>query len=184
LSYTLFTNKMKSPPILRKAEIIDTQLFNKLQELGRKRVPADIITSVVKNIFPNSKYLGKGVSKLAFQITFGGRRNFVLKVVKDAAKMASYTKPYEISGKSQKARNHSYLKHYWATQFCILQKYAEEVDESNPEQMKQVLKLKRKFKTKLYDLKVSNLGVENGKVKILDACIPGRYKKLHELNPI
>jgi len=166
-----FTPRKRFPLILKKAEKIDEQIL----ALSRTRLSPKQIDPIVFSVFPKAIRLGIGAQKIAYKI-MSGKRELALKIVKNTSRMFLYIKPYLISGKSSKQRNHSYLKHYWATKACILQKIAEPVDNKDEKQKHQIRKLRRKHKSKLCDLRLCNLGLVSGRVKILDASVKRECK--------
>jgi len=158
---------------LMKAETLDSLLLQELDITGRKRLSVKYIKEEVLTSFPKAEYIGKGAAKVVFRITFNGEHDLALKVVKQPERMPRYIRPYDISGNSQKERNHSFVKHYFATQTCILTRYADPINIHSPIHLEQVRKLRRKYKHTHSDLRYCNFGLVDGKVKILDA---GRRK--------
>jgi hypothetical protein len=151
---------------------IDEQLIT----FNRKRLSKEIIDSVVFNILPDTRFLGEGVAKIAYLIKFG-KRPFVLKIVKQKSRMKAYLYPYLLSGKTPQERNRYFVKHYFASEYCILQRFGTKMDESDSAQIAQYQLLKKKFKRKLYDIRPVNLVVDLGKVKIIDALVSGHPTK-------
>ena len=162
-----FTMRRRFPLLLAKARQIDEAM--KVLVSGKKRVTKEQIDVIVRDKIPSAKLLGSGAAKVAYQVTFDKKRILVLKVIKNLTKMAFYIEPYLRAGKSQKERNHYFLKHYWATEACILQKFAGQVDVNCIDHVRQVRKIRKKFNGILTDLRTVNLGVDIDKVKIIDA---------------
>ena len=162
------TTRKRFHRLLAKAELID----ERLTLLGKRKLSLEDVKMITQEVLPQALYIGHGAAKVAFLIlTPGSRgtRQVVLKVIKNASRMEAYLRPYLITGSSPKMRNYYFLKHYWATKYCILQKFAGKVDKNQPEQKIQMRKIRKRFHGALTDLRDCNLGLDYGKVKIIDA---------------
>ena len=160
-----YTKRTRYGSLHQRALMVDRDIMS----LNRRHLSTEEIQGIVQPIFPEAIFIGNGRQKVVFAIPFR-KSSAVLKVIKNTARMQHYLRPYIILGETSRKRNLSFLKHYWNTQVCILQKKADPVDPSNEDQMRQVRRLRKRC-WMLCDLRLDNLGVINGKVKILDASV-------------
>jgi hypothetical protein len=168
---TFYTTKKRFKKIFDKALQIDQAI---LSSDTRARIPDDFIHATIKSIFPQAQYLGAGLQKIVY-IVRSSKSRVVLKVIRHKERMQLYIDPYIVSGKTQKQRNTNFIKHYWSTQFCILQKYAEQIGQQHTSQIGDK---RKKYRGKLCDLKKFNFGQVKNRVKILDASVVRKYRSM------
>lgn len=158
---------MRHKTIFEKAKFVDEFVdhYNKIRK--RENFPHKAVGAVIKLLFPNSKKLGGGRFKTAFYVS-SRKRDLVIKVSK-TKNLKNDFKVYKRIPNSIRNRYHAKL--YWKTKYCLLQKWGK-VKKNLSKKDPELVQLKNRLKPyDLTDIRPANVGLVDGKLKVLDAKI-------------
>lgn len=146
----------------RRAETLDLIIdqYNRVRK--RKRFPKKIVADVVRLLFPDSSFVGRGFFKEVHTIRSRAHTR-VLKL----SNGKSTDRDWKVYNRLPPTlRNRYFAKIYWRTKYCLLQKYGRKTEVPIS-----VLKRLQKFGREhgLRDIKPDNIRKVDGHFKIIDA---------------
>lgn len=153
-------------------EFIDT--YNKVRK--RSNFPHKLVLDLVRQLFPGTKFLGRGVLKTAHGIT-SGTNSLVLKI-SNRQTIADDMMVY--NALPAKVRDRYFATIYWHTRHCLLQKRGRKVNVDSKDLLRIRKALSRYFDGKPYyitDIKPANIRKADGQVKLVDANIKSRKSR-------
>ena len=153
---------MRHAKIHKLAVFLDSVIDAYKKARGRKSFPHEVVKQLLPLLFPRSSYKGKGWYKSAHKISTRAR-DLVLKT----ADAKYIRRDYAIfSGISGRGRNRDFAKVYWATKYCMLQKYGKRRRVPHTE----LLRLRQEARKRhLGDVREDNIRFVEGGFKIVDA---------------
>ena len=153
---------MRHAKIHKLAVFLDSAIDAYKKARGRKSFPHEVIKQLLPLLFPHSSYKGKGWYKSAHKISTR-TRDLVLKT----ADAKYIRRDYGIfAGISGKGRHRDFAKTYWATKYCMLQKYGKKKKVPHTE----LVRLKAEARKRhLGDVREDNIRFVEGRFKIVDA---------------
>lgn len=153
---------MRHAKIHKLAVFLDTAIDAYKKARGRKSFPHEVVKQLVPLLFPHSVYAGKGWYKSVHKISTR-TRDLVLKTGD-----AKYIRRDHaiFAGIRGRGRHRDFAKIYWATTYCMLQKYGKKrkVPYSELQRLKE-----EAGKRGLCDIKQANIRFVDGAFKIVDA---------------
>lgn len=153
---------MRHTRIHKKAVFLDSVIDAYKKARGRKSFPHEVVKQLLPLLFPHSSYKGKGWYKSAHKISTR-TRDLVLKTA-DAKFIRRDHRIF--AGINGRGRNRDFAKIYWATKYCMLQKYGK----SHKVPQAELLRLKEEARRRnLSDVREDNIRFMEGRFKIVDA---------------
>lgn len=129
---------------------------------GRKYFPHKVVEQVVPLLFPDSRRLGRGFFKTVYRVS-STARDLALKLA-GSRYIRRDIRLYRAIPNG--VRNRYFAKVYWATKYCLLQKYGEK--RKVPTRVLEKLR-GRGEKLGLSDVRPDNIRRVDGHFKIVDA---------------
>lgn len=154
--------KPRHSKLKQRAEILDLIIDHYIKARNRKNFPRKIVAELVRLIFPDSSFQGRGFFKEVHAIRSPAHTR-VLKLSNKKSTARDWRLYNRLPGSS---RNHYFAKIYWRTKYCLLQKYGRKAKVPKAQ-----LEKLRAFgrKNHLTDIKSDNIRKIDGRFKIVDA---------------
>lgn len=153
---------MRHTRIHKRALVLDAKIDAYRKARGLKNFPHKLVKKLIASLFPHSSFEGKGWHKSAHKVSTR-RRDLVLKT----GNAKSIRRDYGIfAGLSGKGSRRDFAKVYWATKYCMLQKFGEKKKVPSKE-LARLKEVGRKWQ--LSDVREENIRHVDRTYKIVDA---------------
>lgn len=154
--------------IYKRALFID-QFVDAYQKVRRRRnFPHREVASIIQYLFPGCIYTGRGAFKTVHKVS-SRARDLVLKT-SNPKNIRSDWRAYRRLPPT--IRNRYFVKIYWTTKYCLLQKYGRHADHIPPRRLKKLKAVTRAGG--LTDVRLGNIRKVDGRFKIVDASLGKR----------